>query len=81
MSLSLKQLEAAALALPLRERAQLVERLIASLDEDATEEDPADVDRAWAEEIQRRVAAVEAGTVELIPGEQVFAELRARPRG
>lgn len=79
MSLPLEQLEAEALELPLRERAQLAERLIASLDEDATE-DAADVERAWEEEIRRRMAEVESGTAELIPAEQVFAELRNRPR-
>lgn len=79
MSLPLKQLEAEALELPLRERALLVERLIASLDEDATE-DAEDVERAWADEIQRRVVEIEAGTAELIPAELVLAELRDRPR-
>lgn len=79
MSLPLEQLEAEALALPLSERAHLVERLIASLDEDVAE-DAADVERAWAEEIQRRVAAVEVGTAELIPAEQVFADVRSRLR-
>ena len=79
MGLPLKQVEAEALDLPLRERAQLAHRLIASLDEDV-EENQEEVDRAWEEEIRRRVAEVEAGTAELIPAEQVFAELRARPR-
>jgi hypothetical protein len=37
-----------------------------------------DVEQAWAEEIQRRVAELEAGTAELIPAKQVFAELRNR---
>lgn len=34
----------------------------------------------WMEEINRRVAEVEAGTAELIPAEQVLAELRAQLR-
>jgi putative addiction module component (TIGR02574 family) len=78
MSLPLERLEAEALELPARERAQLAHRLIASLDE-ATD-DPAEVERAWEEEIRRRLAELEAGTAELIPAEQVFAELRTRPR-
>lgn len=79
MGLPLKQLEAEALELPPHERAQLAYRLILSLDED-TGEDPADVERAWEEEIRRRLAEVEAGTAELIPAEEVFAELRTRTR-
>jgi putative addiction module component (TIGR02574 family) len=79
MGLPLKQLEAEAMELSVRERAQLAHRLIVSLDEDVTDE-PAEVERAWDEEISRRLAEVEAGTAELFPAEQVFAELRARAR-
>lgn len=77
MALPLKQLEAEALELPLQERAQLVRRLIASLDQDV-DDDPAEVERAWEEEIRHRLAELEAGTAELIPADQVFAELRFR---
>lgn len=79
MGLPLKKLEEEALDLPLHERAQLAHRLITSLDEDA-DEDPVEVERAWEEEIRRRVAELDAGTAELIPAEDVFAELRARRR-
>ncbi|MDQ3605400.1 MAG: addiction module protein [Gemmatimonadota bacterium] len=65
------------LALPTAERARLAQRLIASLDEDESE-DPQEVERAWEEEIRRRLAEVEAGSAELIPADDVFAELRAR---
>ncbi|OYW76529.1 MAG: hypothetical protein B7Z37_08380 [Verrucomicrobia bacterium 12-59-8] len=34
----------------------------------------------WMEEINRRIAEVESGTAELIPAEQVLAELRAQVR-
>ena len=79
MSLPLKQIEAEALELPMGERAQLAERLIASLDEEASE-DLTEVERAWAEEIARRMAEIDSGTAELIPAEQVFDELRHRRR-
>lgn len=46
----------------------------------AAADDSDDVEHAWAEEIQRRLAEVDAGTAELIPAEVVFAELRARSR-
>lgn len=79
MGLPLKQLEAEALELSVRERAQLAHRLIVSLDEDMPE-NPAEVERAWDEEISRRFAEVKEGTAELIPAEQVFSELRTRTR-
>jgi putative addiction module component (TIGR02574 family) len=79
MSLPLKQVEAEALELPLPERAQLIQRLIASLDENATE-DPADVERAWEVEIERRLEEYRAGRVETTPASEVFAEARARLR-
>lgn len=78
MGLPLRQLEAEALELSARERAQLAHRLLVSLDDEA--DDPAEVERAWEEEIRRRLAEVESGTAELIPAEQVFSELRVRPR-
>lgn len=79
MALPLKQLEAEALELPVQERAQLAKSLIASLDQDV-DDDPAEVERAWEEEIRRRLTELDAGTAELIPADQVFAELRSRPR-
>ncbi len=79
MGLPLKQLEAEALELSPQERAQLAHRLIVSLDDDV-EDDPAEVERAWEDEIHRRLDEVDAGTAELIPAEEVFAELRSRTR-
>jgi putative addiction module component (TIGR02574 family) len=38
-----------------------------------------DVEAAWSEEIKRRVTQIDAGTVELIPWEEVQAELFAHP--
>ncbi|HLH31345.1 MAG TPA: addiction module protein [Terriglobia bacterium] len=52
-----------ALKLDARERAQLVQELLASLDGPT---DP-DASQAWEKEIQRRVAALEAGTEKLEP--------------
>lgn len=77
MSRPVAELEAEVLALPSADRARLAQQLIASLDDEEAE-DPQEVERAWEEEIRRRLAEVEAGTAELIPAEEVFAELRAR---
>ena len=48
-------------------RAELAAELLASLDGPA---DP-DAERAWDAEIERRVAAIEAGTIPLEPWEKV----------
>ena len=40
-------------------------------------DEESEVERAWNAEIRRRVAELDAGTVETIPAEQVFAELNA----
>ncbi len=65
-----------ALALPVDERISLVDQLIASLNLPTQGE----VDRLWAEEAERRLAQIERGEVELISGEKVFAEMRAKYR-
>lgn len=75
MSTPLRALEAAALLLPPSERAKLAERLLASID---NEDQDAEIEAAWAAEIERRVKAFEAGEYEEIPAEQAFAEIRAR---
>ncbi len=56
-----------ALRLGLKARAELATELRGSLDGPP---DP-DAEIAWAEEIERRVAAIEAGTVQLEPWEDV----------
>jgi len=38
----------------------------------------AEIDAAWAEEIERRFAQVDSGEVETIPYETVVSELRAK---
>ena len=70
-----------AMALPVKERADLAAELLASLD-DATAEDPAEVEAAWAAEIERRARRVMTGETAGIPWEDVRrraeAELRRR---
>lgn len=76
MATNLEQIEALALALPLKERGELAHRLIVSLDgePDGT---PDEIAKAWDEEIARRVADMEAGRTKWIPAEEVFAEIDA----
>ena len=76
MSNILAELKEKAAQLPEAERAGLALALIESLD------GPADVDveEAWRVEIEHRVAQVERGEVELMPGDEVFERLRRRLR-
>ena len=59
-----------ALALSTRERGLLIDRLIASLDEDGG------IEEAWAAEVERRVAEIEGGHVQMIPAEKAIARAR-----
>lgn len=63
-----------ALKLTANERAEVAEQLIASLDEAPD----TDVEQAWQEEIQKRLAQIERGEVTLVDSETVFAELRKK---
>lgn len=69
MPMTREELEARARELPREERARLAETLISSLDEEA------EVERAWNEEIRRRLQELDAGSVETVSGEEVLAEL------
>ena len=69
MYLTADQIESEALNLPRPERDRIAQALIASL-----EMDP-EVERAWEEEIRRRIRDIDSGVTELIPGEQVFKEV------
>ena len=63
----------AALELPPRERADLVEAIAASLD-------GFDLGEEWEEEIRRRVDDIDSGRVQPVPGDEVFARLEQRMR-
>jgi putative addiction module component (TIGR02574 family) len=76
----LDTLEAQVLGLPLKQRSELFRRLMVSLDDEPLES-PEVIAKAWDEEIRRRVAAMDAGTVKLIPVEEVFAGLEAIANG
>ena len=71
MPSDLETIEAQALKLGPEERAQLADRLIASLFEDKEIED------AWAAEVERRIEEVEAGRAKLIPADEAIARARA----
>ena len=67
----LEELEAEALTLTPGERAAFAQLLLASLDEDV------EIEEAWATEVERRIADVENGTVQVIPIADALAQVRA----
>jgi len=67
MSSHFEILEAEALKLTTEERARLADRLLASLSEDE------EIEEAWAAEVERRIAEIEAGRAELVPSAEAIA--------
>ena len=63
-----------ALSLPSNVRLSLVEKLLTSLNLPIDEE----INRLWAEEAERRVSQIEGGKAKVVPGEEVFAKIRAK---
>lgn len=66
-----------ALELSESERAEIAGRLLESIEP----EPDAEVEAAWAAEIDRRVRSIDAGEVELISWEKVRDQLRSRLNG
>jgi len=71
MSSQLETVQAQALQLSPEERAQLADRLLASLFEDREVED------AWAAEVERRIEEIESGRARLVPAADAIARARA----
>ena len=74
MSTVLAELKQKAAQLSESERAELALAIIESLDGDID----TGVDEAWRVEIERRIAEIDRGEVQLIPGDEVFARLRRK---
>jgi putative addiction module component (TIGR02574 family) len=60
-----------ALDLPPIDRAELVERILASFEFPARR----DIDAAWAQEVEERIDAYERGQIGTAPAEDVFKEI------
>ena len=71
MGSSLKQVEQQALGLNAEERAKLAEAMLESLNAPIAE-----VEEAWAREIEQRVAAYDRGDIQTHAAEDVFAEAK-----
>ncbi len=71
MKSDLERIEDRARSLSAEERAKLAESMLESLHTPL-----ADIERAWAEEVERRVEAFDRGEMPSYPAEDVFAEAR-----
>lgn len=71
--LGAKEIIEEAESLPVEERAMVVDSLLRSLNTP----DPA-VDRQWIDLAKQRLAELRSGKVKSVPGEDVFARVRAR---
>ena len=74
MARSARELFEEAMRLDPEERATLMRLLIETLDSDAEE----GVEDAWRVEIERRMAELDSGGVEMIPWEELRAQLYRR---
>jgi putative addiction module component (TIGR02574 family) len=77
MATHLEDLVQRALRLSPEDRVQLIQRLIARLEGEPGNM-PATIAQAWDEEIARRMADIDAGRAQLIPGDEVLARIRAK---
>lgn len=69
MPTSVKDLLEQARALSAEDRAKLVDSLLESLDSPLS-----DIEKAWAEEIEQRIAAFDRGEISAYSAEAVFAD-------
>jgi putative addiction module component (TIGR02574 family) len=74
MARDLKEIAAEVLELPLTARAELASQLLESLDDLSEEE----AEQLWAAEAERRFAEYQAGKIDSVPADEVFARLRSR---
>ncbi len=65
-----KELIAEVVALPVEERAIVVDSLLRSLNQPETE-----IDRQWVSVAKERLAQMRSGKVKPVPGEQVFEKV------
>jgi len=74
--MKIKDLIDEAESLPVEERAMVVDSLLRSLNPPESE-----IDKKWAAVARRRLEEIRSGSVETIPGEQVFGKIWKRFEG
>ena len=72
MSSNLDQLTADAMKLPLRDRVQLAQRLVSTLDDEVE----TDTEELWFAEAERRLEELRSAKVHGIPAEETFRTAR-----
>lgn len=72
MSSNLEQLTADAMKLPLRDRVQLAQRLVSTLDDEVE----TDTEELWFAEAERRLEELRSGRVEGIDSDDAFRTAR-----
>ena len=72
MSTNLDQLTADAMKLPVRDRVQLAQRLVSTIDDEVE----SDTEALWFAEAERRLDELRSGKVQGIPAEDVFRNAR-----
>lgn len=73
MIMKTKELIDEAVSLPVEERALVIDSLLRSLNQPESE-----IDRKWAAVAQRRLTEIRSGTVDAVPGEEVFEKIWKR---
>ena len=68
-----KDLIAEVTSLPVEERAMVADSLLKSLNSPAT-----DIDKKWSEVAKRRLSELRSGSVQAIPGDEVFNRIWKR---
>ena len=76
MAHSLPEIEKIALSLTAEDRARLAVRLLESLEK--TTESPEEIEKLWIAEAERRFQELRDGSVQGVPAQKVFAELRSK---
>ncbi len=69
----MKEIIQEAAALPVEERAIIVDSLLRTLNPP-----DAEIEREWVKVAKRRLAELRSGSVKAIPGDEVFAKIRER---
>ena len=72
MSSNLEQLTADAMKLPLRDRVQLAQRLVSTIDDEVE----SDTEALWFAEAERRLEELRSGKVQGIDSEEAFRTAR-----
>ncbi|MBX3268218.1 MAG: addiction module protein [Acidobacteria bacterium] len=77
MNLTFETIEHAAKQLSPKERSALVRSLLEDLDENGEVEVETEIEKAWLDEVERRIEAYRLGLIGSLPFEETIARVRA----